>query len=107
MKSEVEAIAVFKEDLEDEQKRVLKEADQKVFKLKLENEAMRMTIKKMADESSRTNNANAKILTQMSVRARTDTQETQTDLPQNDVEVVDISEDMLERRLNAMNKESR
>ena len=106
MKAEVEAIAVFKEDLEDEQKRVLKEADLKVFKLKLENETMRMTIKKMADESSRTNNANAKILTQMSLRARTDTQETQTDLP-NDVEVVDISEDMLERRLSAMNKESR
>ena len=68
---------------------------------------MRMTIKKMADESSRTNNANAKILNQMSLRTRTDTQETQTDLPQNDVEVVDISEDMLERRLSSMNKESR
>ena len=63
MKSEVEAISVYKEDLEDEKKRVLKEADSKVLKLKIENETMRMTIKKMADESSRTNNANAKILT--------------------------------------------
>ena len=43
----------------------------------------------------------------MSLRARTETQETQTDLQPNDVEVVDISEDMLERRLSAMNKESR
>ena len=43
----------------------------------------------------------------MSLRARTDTQETQTDLPVNDVEVVDISEDMLDRRLSSMRKESR
>ena len=43
----------------------------------------------------------------MSIRARTDTQETQTDLPVNDVEVVDISEDMLDRRLSPMRKEGR
>ena len=48
MKAEVEAIAVFKADLEDEGKRTVKEAEAKVLRLKLENETMRMTIKKMA-----------------------------------------------------------
>ena len=76
MKAEVEAIAVFKADLEEEGKRTVKEAEAKVLRLKLENETMRMTIKKMADESQTRNNANAKILTQMSLRVRTESQET-------------------------------
>ena len=78
MKTEVESIAIFKKDLEDDKKRTAKEAEQKVLRLKLENETMRMTIKKITDDSTRANNANANILKQFTQRVPTVNQETQT-----------------------------